>query len=35
MSLPPIVRWEYNQILEKGTPEWELQEVLKKPKNWL
>lgn len=35
MSLPPTVRWEYNHHPEGGTPEAELVEVLKHPKNWL
>ena len=34
MSLPPVVRWEYNYQPELGTPEAELYEVFLKPKNW-
>lgn len=35
MSLPANVRWEYNYHPEYGTPEYELLQVLKQPKNWL
>ena len=35
MSLPPIVRWEYNVSPKKNTAEWNTLEILKKPKNWL
>ena len=34
MSLPPIVRWEYNHHPEAGTPEAALIEALTTPKNW-
>ncbi|MFQ3617918.1 MAG: oxygen-dependent coproporphyrinogen oxidase [Cyanobacteriota bacterium] len=34
MSLPPLVRWEYNYQPEPGTPEAELYEVFLKPQDW-
>lgn len=34
MSLPPMVRWEYNHHPEAGTPESALIEALTTPKNW-
>lgn len=34
MSLPPLVRWEYNYRPEPGTPEAELYEVFIVPQNW-
>ena len=35
MSMPPLVRWEYNWQPEPGTPEAELYEKFLKPKDWL
>lgn len=35
MSLPPLVRWEYNYQPEAGTPEAELYERYLKPRDWL
>lgn len=35
MSLPPRVQWQYNHHPEKGSPEEQLIEVLKKPKDWV
>lgn len=35
MSLPPFVQWKYNHHPKEGTPEYELIEVLKSPKDWL
>lgn len=35
MSLPNLVRWDYDYKVEKGSREAELIEVLRKPKNWL
>ncbi|MEM9214333.1 MAG: oxygen-dependent coproporphyrinogen oxidase [Cyanobacteria bacterium P01_F01_bin.150] len=35
MSLPPLVRWEYNYSPEASTPEAELYDVFLKPQNWL
>lgn len=35
MSLPPLVRWQYNYQPEQNTPEGELYEVFLKPQNWL
>ncbi len=35
MSLPPLVRWEYQHTPEPGTPEAELYERYIKPQDWL
>jgi len=35
VSAPPLVAWEYNHEIEAGSPEAELMEVLKKPRDWL
>jgi coproporphyrinogen III oxidase len=35
ISLPPTVRWVYNQHLEEGTSEAALIAALKTPKNWV
>lgn len=35
MSLPPLARWEYNVECPSGTPEAELMDVLRKPRDWL
>ncbi|MFO7953380.1 oxygen-dependent coproporphyrinogen oxidase [Thioalkalivibrio sp.] len=35
MSLPPLVRWEYNYQPTPGTPEAELYERYLKPRDWL
>ena len=35
MSLPPLVRWEYNWQPEAGTAEAELYDVFLKPTDWL
>ena len=35
MSLPPLVRWEYNYRPEAGTPEAELYERYLVPRDWL
>jgi len=35
MSLPPHVQWHYNHILEAGSEEEKLLEVLKNPKDWV
>ena len=35
MSLPPLVRWDYDWQPQPGTPEAELYEVFLKPHNWL
>ncbi len=34
MSLPPLVRWEYDYKPEPDTPEAELYEIFLKPQNW-
>ena len=35
MSLPPLVRWDYNWHPEPGSPEAELYDTFLKPKDWL
>ncbi|MEO6005394.1 MAG: oxygen-dependent coproporphyrinogen oxidase [Opitutus sp.] len=35
MSLPPLVRWDYNWTPEPGSPESRLYDVFLKPRNWL
>jgi len=35
MSLPSVVRWDYNWSPEPGTPEAELYEIYLKPQDWL
>ena len=35
MSLPPLVRWEYGYVPEKGSRESLLTEVFTRPQNWL
>ena len=35
MSLPPLVRWDYDAAPQPGTPEAELLEVLRQPRDWL
>ncbi|HEX7047461.1 MAG TPA: oxygen-dependent coproporphyrinogen oxidase [Gammaproteobacteria bacterium] len=35
MSLPPLVRWEYGYEPEPDSPEAELYEVLREPRDWL
>ena len=35
MSLPPLVRWEYQYTPKPGTPEFELYERYIKPQDWL
>ena len=35
MSLPPKVQWQYNHSPPKNSPEAQLIEVLKQPKNWV
>ncbi|NEO28261.1 MAG: coproporphyrinogen III oxidase, partial [Kamptonema sp. SIO4C4] len=34
MSLPPLVRWQYNYHPEPNTPEAELYETFLKPQDW-
>ena len=34
MSLPPVVRWEYDYRPEPGSPEAELTEVFLQPHDW-
>jgi len=35
MSLPPKVQWNYDHHPEENSPEAELMQVIKKPKNWI
>jgi coproporphyrinogen III oxidase len=35
MSLPPLVRWQYNWQPEKNTPEGELYDKFLKPREWI
>ena len=35
MSLPPLVRWDYNWMPVPGSPEARLYDVFLKPRNWL
>jgi coproporphyrinogen III oxidase len=35
MSLPPLVRWQYDYRPEPGSPEAELTERFLKPTDWL
>ena len=35
MSLPPLVRWEYDYHPEPGTPEFELTDYYLRPRDWL
>ncbi|PAU82010.1 oxygen-dependent coproporphyrinogen oxidase [Halovibrio salipaludis] len=35
MSLPPLVRWDYNWQPESGTPEARLSDYFLQPRNWL
>lgn len=35
MSLPPLVRWDYNWQPEPGTPEARLSDYFLQPRNWL
>jgi coproporphyrinogen III oxidase len=35
MSLPPLVRWDYDAALEAGSPEALLLEHYLKPRDWL
>ena len=35
MSLPPLVRWEYNWSPEAGSPEAELYQTYLKPRDWI
>jgi len=35
MSLPPLVRWDYDRQPEPGSPEAELYEIFLQPKDWV
>lgn len=35
MSLPETARWEYMQTPKKGTPEYEIMQVFKHPRDWV
>lgn len=34
VSAPPLIAWEYNHVIEEGSPEAKLMEVLKTPCDW-
>ena len=34
VSAPPLIAWEYNHKIEKGSEEERLMKILKKPKKW-
>jgi len=34
MSLPPLVRWDYNWLPEPGSPEARLYDIFLKPRDW-
>lgn len=34
VSAPPLIAWKYNRVPEAGTPEHELVEVLRAPRDW-
>jgi coproporphyrinogen III oxidase len=35
MSLPPMARWAYDYRPDKGTPEWETLQLLRKKTDWI
>jgi Coproporphyrinogen III oxidase len=35
VSAPPLIAWEYNHMVEKGSEEERLLNILKHPKNWV
>lgn len=35
VSAPPLIAWRYNVHPEEGSPEAELEAVLRKPRNWI
>lgn len=35
VSAPPLIAWEYNHVVEKGSEEERLLNILKHPKNWV
>ncbi|KAI2508179.1 Coproporphyrinogen III oxidase [Fragilaria crotonensis] len=35
VSAPPLIAWEYNHVIEQGSPEAKLMEVLKTPRAWV
>ena len=35
VSAPPLIAWEYNHVIHKGSPEAKLMEVLKEPRVWV
>ena len=32
---PPLIAWEYKHVIEEGSDEAKLMEVLKKPRDWI
>jgi coproporphyrinogen III oxidase len=35
VSAPPLIAWEYNHEIKDGSPEAQLVEVLKNPRDWI
>ena len=35
VSAPPLIAWEYNHVIEEGSDEAKLMEVLKSPRDWV
>ncbi len=35
VSAPPLIAWKYNVKAEPGSPEAELEEVLRAPRQWV
>ena len=35
VSAPPMIAYEYNHVIEKGSEEERLMEVLKMPREWV
>eukprot|EP00557_Chaetoceros_sp_GSL56_P005788 CAMPEP_0176502964 /NCGR_PEP_ID=MMETSP0200_2-20121128/15066_1 /TAXON_ID=947934 /ORGANISM="Chaetoceros sp., Strain GSL56" /LENGTH=390 /DNA_ID=CAMNT_0017902135 /DNA_START=157 /DNA_END=1329 /DNA_ORIENTATION=- len=35
VSAPPLIAWEYNHVIEKGSEEERLMNILKRPKIWI
>mmetsp|Transcript_27993 Transcript_27993/g.39429 ORF Transcript_27993/g.39429 Transcript_27993/m.39429 type:complete len:394 (-) Transcript_27993:169-1350(-) len=35
VSAPPLIAWEYNHVVEEGSPEAKIMTVLKQPREWV
>ena len=35
VSAPPLIAWEYNHVIEEGSPEAKIMAVLKEPQEWV